>query len=122
MPPTTRPACGHSACSQNYIDTGETACIAPVHIHTLDPHHLLDQLLPNIQSMVAAMVAEAMKTPDPNAYLRDKVSTSFRRLADRLAYDKTLTGPAKCGAAIVSGMIGSMLLVIAEDPDSPSPN
>lgn len=26
--PTPRgPACGHSRCSQNYIDTGETACV-----------------------------------------------------------------------------------------------
>lgn len=24
---TARPACGHSACSQNFIDTGETECI-----------------------------------------------------------------------------------------------
>ena len=28
--PQTGPRCGHSACSQSYIDTGDAACVAPL--------------------------------------------------------------------------------------------
>lgn len=28
--PPKGPKCGHSACSQNYIDTGDAACVAPL--------------------------------------------------------------------------------------------
>ena len=41
-PPTPQkgPRCGHSACSQNYIDTGDAACVAPLWTVTVNGYRV----------------------------------------------------------------------------------
>jgi len=75
------PACGHSACRQNWIDTGESECVQPqvdvtLHLRVYDPY-----------KFAAAAVAQAIKDGvDPeeaaSTYTEDNLTGCARMIFD----------------------------------------
>lgn len=82
------PACGHSACSQHYIDTGATACVAP------DPAVDLKAVLERAQRFIEGFVGDEAQEGLPEALVRDLRTASA--VLERLMADATglTTSPA----------------------------